>query len=170
MPDFDVTDLPAANNPEVGEEAPDFTRPLVNGEFWEDASLADLLDDGPVLLVFHPMDGAFPTTYVWNELVERDLSGAQVVGVSISTPYEHATTIDERGLDEAGYRLFSDPANGVAEAYGISHDLGGMTGVEEPRPAVFLVEEDRTVAYAWVAAEWPDFPDYDAVEAAVADL
>ena len=28
---------------------------------------------------------------------------------------------------------------------------------------------DRTVEYAWVAAEWPDFPDYDEVEAALAD-
>jgi len=45
-----------------------------------------------------------------------------------------------------------------------------MAGVSEPRPAVFLVEPDRTVAYAWVAEEWPEFPDYDAVEAALADL
>ncbi|GGM70669.1 peroxiredoxin [Halarchaeum rubridurum] len=170
MVDFDVSELPEANHPEVGETAPDFTRPLVNAEFWEDAALSDLTGEGPVLLVFHPMDGAFPTTYMWQEFVERDFADVQVVGVSISTPYEHATTIEERGLDEAGYRLFSDPGNEVAEAYGISHDLDGMTGVSEPRPSVFLVEEDRTVAYAWTAREWPDFPEYDAVEAAVADL
>ncbi|WP_188876902.1 redoxin domain-containing protein [Halarchaeum nitratireducens] len=169
MVDFEVTDLPAADHPEVGETAPDFTRPLVNEEFWEDAALSDLTDEGPVLLLFHPMDGAFPTTYMWQEFVERDFD-VQVVGVSISTPYEHATTIEERGLDEAGYRLFSDPQNGVAEAYGISHDLDGMAGVSEPRPSVFLVEEDRTVAYAWTAQEWPDFPAYDAIEAAVAEL
>ena len=35
---------------------------------------------------------------------------------------------------------------------------------------VFLVDEDRTVRYAWAAQEWPDFPDYDAVEAALAEL
>lgn len=169
MADFDVTDLPAADHPEVGEEAPDFTRPLVNDEFWEDTALSDLLDDGPVLLVFTPMDGAFPATYAWQELVERDFD-AQVVGLSISTPYEHATTIEERGLDEAGHRLFSDPANGVAESYGIAHELDGMTGISEPRPAVFLIDEDRTVAYAWVAEEWPDFPDYEEVEAADAAL
>jgi len=165
--EFEVTDLPPAENPEVGETAPDFTRPLVNAEFWEDASLRDLLEDGPVLLVFHPMDGAFPATYVWNELTDRDFDGVQVVGVSISTPYEHERTIVERGLDECGYRLFSDPTNAVAERYGIVHDLDGMTGISEPRPAVFLVEPDRTVAYAWVADEWPAFPDYDDVERAV---
>ncbi|GAA0303688.1 redoxin domain-containing protein [Halarchaeum salinum] len=169
MVDFDVSRLPEADHPAVGETAPDFTRPLVNGEFWEDAALSDLTDDGPVLLVFHPMDGAFPTTYMWQAFVERDLD-VQVVGVSISTPYEHATTIEERGLDELGYRLFSDPQNEVAETYGISHDLDGMAGVSEPRPSVFLLEPDRTVAYAWTAAEWPDFPEYDAIEAAIADL
>ncbi|WP_188883039.1 redoxin domain-containing protein [Halarchaeum grantii] len=170
MMEFDVVDLPEADYPDVGETAPDFTRPLVNGEFWEDAALSDLTDEGPVLLVFHPMDGAFPTTYVWQELMERDLGDVSVVGLSISTPYEHKTTVEERGLDDAGYRLFSDPQNGVAEAYGISHDLDGMTGVSEPRPALFLLDSDRTVAYAWVADEWPAFPEYDDVERAVAEL
>jgi peroxiredoxin len=33
---------------------------------------------------------------------------------------------------------------------------------------VFLVDEDRTVQYAWAATEWPDFPDYDEIEAALA--
>jgi peroxiredoxin len=35
---------------------------------------------------------------------------------------------------------------------------------------VFLLDADRTVEYAWVASEWPDFPDYDAVEAAIETL
>ena len=34
----------------------------------------------------------------------------------------------------------------------------------------FLLEDDRTVAYAWVAEEWPEFPDYDKLEAAVRRL
>jgi len=39
-----------------------------------------------------------------------------------------------------------------------------MTGVSEPRPATFLIDGDRTVQYAWVAEEWPDFPPYDDLE------
>jgi peroxiredoxin len=42
-----------------------------------------------------------------------------------------------------------------------------MAGVREPRPAVFLVDGEGTVRYAWVADEWPDFPEYDDVEAAI---
>lgn len=166
--DFDVVDLPAADYPEVGDTAPDFTRPLVNEEFWEDRSLASLTEAGPVLLVAHPMDGAFPATYVWNEIDDRGWADdVEVVGLSISSPYEHKNLLAERGEDA---RLFSDPGAGVAAQYGIEHDLDGMTGVTEHRPAVFLIDEDQTVQYAWVASEWPDFPEYDAVEAAIEDL
>ncbi|WP_267641188.1 redoxin domain-containing protein [Haloarchaeobius amylolyticus] len=166
--DFDVVDLPETDHVASGDEAPDFTRPLVNEEYWADASLSDLTAEGPVLLVFYTMDGAFPATYIWNEIRDREWGerfDAQVVGVSISDPYAHKQLIEERGID---HDLFSDPGNGVAEAYGIENPLDGMTGVSEPRPAVFLVDEDRTVEYAWVAEQWPDFPDYDAVEDALA--
>ena len=166
--EFDVVDLPEADHPAVGETAPDFTRPLVNEEFWEDRSLASLVDDGPVLLVAHPMDGGFPATYVWNEIDDRGWADElDVVGVSISTPYEHKAFLDERAEDA---RLFSDPGAGVAEQYGIEHDLDGMRGITEHRPAVFLIDGDRTIQYAWVAAEGPDFPEYDGIAAAIEEL
>ncbi len=167
MPDFDVVELPETDHVEEGDVAPDFTRPLVNDEFWEDVALSELTAEGRVVLVFHPMDGAFPATYAWKELSKRawdDEYGVTVVGLSISSPYEHKTLIDDRDLD---YRLFSDPANDVAERYGIVNDLDGMAGVSEPRPAVYVLAEDRTVEYAWVADEWPAFPDYDEVAAAI---
>jgi len=171
--DFEVVDLGPADHPGPGEQAPDFERPLVTDEHWEDAALSELTEDGPVLLVFHTMDGAFPTTYIWNEIRDREWGqrdhddALQVVGLSISTPYEHKTTIEERRID---YRLFSDPKNEVAERYGIVHDLDGMTGISEPRPAVFLLDGERVVQYAWAATQWPDMPDYDEVEAAIDDL
>ncbi len=168
MVEFDVVELGPAENPEVGDTAPDFTRPLVNAEYWEDTSLSDLTDEGPVLLVFTPMDGAFPATYVWNEIRDREWGeSVRVVGLSISTPYEHESLIAERGMD---YSLFSDPGNGVAREYGIDHALDGMGGISEPRPAVFLLDEERVVEYVWVAAEWPDFPPYDEIETAIESL
>ena len=171
--DFEVVELDAADPPAEGEQAPDFERPLVNAEYWEDTALSELTAEGPVLLCFHTMDGAFPTTYMWNEIRDREWGDRgqdddlQVVGLSISSPYEHKTTIEERRIDDLGYRLFSDPKNEVAERYGIAHDLDGMAGVSEPRPAVFLLDGERVVQYAWVAAEWPDFPPYDEIEAEI---
>ena len=168
--DFEVVDLPEADHVPEGEQAPDFTRPLVNDEYWEDVSLSDLLAEGPVLLVFTPMDGAFPTTYVFNELRDRGVDEhAQVVGVSVSSPYEHKTTIEERGIEHFE-GIFGDPQAGLAETYGVVNDLDGMAGVVEHRPSTFVVAEDGTVEYAWTAEQWPDFPDYDELETALEEL
>ena len=164
---FDVVELGPADHPEAGDTAPDFTRPLVTDEYWEDTSLSAVCadSDDPVVLAFHSMDGSFPATYFWNEVRDRGWhEDATVVGLSISTPYAHKRLLAERDI-ESEARLFSDPGNGVAEAYGIAMELDGMAGVAEPRPAVFVLDSDRTVQYAWVADEWPDFPDYDAVDA-----
>ncbi|PSQ36483.1 peroxiredoxin [Halobacteriales archaeon QS_9_70_65] len=167
--DFDVVELGPADAPPVGETAPDFTRPLVDDEYWEDVALSELTDDGPVVLVFHTMDGDFPATYIWQAIRDRgwDDYDAEVVGLSVSTPYEHSRFLEEWDI---AFRLFSDPQNGVAEAYGVVHDLDGMAGVAEPRPAVFVVDGDRTVREAWVSTEWPEFPPYDDLEAAIEAL
>lgn len=161
MTDFDIWTLPEADYPEVGDTAPDFTRPLVSDEFWENISLSDLLDT-PILLVFYPMDGTGVAKHIWIEIRERGWGeGVTVVGASISTPYEHKNFIDQYDLP---YQLFSDPENGVAETYGIDRDHHGMTGICGPHPSVFLIDTDRIVRYTWVATEWPEEPDYQEVE------
>jgi peroxiredoxin len=167
MPEFDVVELPETDHVTAGETAPEFTRPLVGEEFWEDRALSAVVD-GPTLLVFHPMDGAFQTTYVYNEIDDRGWADAlPVYGVSISSPYEHKDLLAERG---DGVRVFSDPSGEVIESYGVAHDVDGMAGITEARPAVFLLDDDRVVRYAWVGSEHPSFPDYDAVESAIDDL
>ncbi len=168
---FDVVSMPEADPVEAGETAPEFTRPLITAEYWEDRALSDLTADGPVLLVFHSMVGSFPATYVWQEIADRGWNEhVTVVGVSISTPYAHRDLIRERGLEHGDYGFFSDPNNGVAEAYGIEYDLDGMAGVSEPRPAVYLVDSDRTITYAWVADQWPAFPDYEEIEGVLEEV
>lgn len=162
---FDVVELPDATHPTRGESAPDFTRPLVGDEYWEDASLSDLAS--PICLVFFPMAGSFPATYIWSEIRDRELDAmGTVVGVSISTPYACKRLIEEQNLDSTTIRLFADPQNEIAEDYGVSHTLGGMAGIREPRPATFVLDDDRKIEYAWAASEWPEFPEYDALETA----
>lgn len=163
MPDFDVVELGPADHPETGDAAPDFTRPLVNDEFWEDRSLSDLTAEGRVILVFTPMIGSYAAKYIWDELTERGWHerDARVVGVSASSPYEHSSVIAD---GDYPFDLFADPANDVAEAYGIAHDLDGMAGVSEPRPAFFAIDTDGAVEASWVATEWPEFPEYDGLE------
>lgn len=165
MPDFDVVDLGSADTPEPGDDAPDFTRPLVTDEFWEDRALSELAAETErTILVFTPMTGSFLAKYVWDEIGERgwnDADGTRVVGVTASTPYGVKRFLEDNGYDAT---LFSDPGNGVAREYGIAHDLDGMAGISEPRPAVVAVDADLIVDDAWVATDWPAFPDYDALE------
>jgi glutaredoxin-dependent peroxiredoxin len=163
---FEVVTFSPSGCPRRGETAPEFTRPLVTAEGWEDRSLSDLVaETGRVLLFFTPLGWGGKSLYWWGEVGRRgwgdDLA---VVGVSIGQPFDHQRFVESR---ERPYPLFSDPANGVAEAYDVVHDLDGMTGVSEPRPALFLVGEDRTVEYAWVACEWPEVPPFDEIEAAI---
>jgi len=164
MPDFDVVDLPETDHVDEGDTAPDFTRPLVNAEYWEDRSLADTVE-GPALLLFHPMNGAFQATYLYNTVDEHGWSDdVDVLGLSVSSPYAHKRLLAERG---EGIRIFADPGAGVIEEYGLAHDIDGMAGVTEARPAVFLLDSDRTVEYAWVASEHPEFPDAEAIGDAI---
>ncbi|MFW5917358.1 MAG: redoxin domain-containing protein [Halorubrum sp.] len=164
MVDFDVVDLPEADHVDEGDTAPDFTRPLVDAEYWEDRALSDVVGE-PTLLVFHPMDGAFQATYLYNTIDDHGWAGdVQVLGLSISSPYAHKRLLAERG---DGARLFSDPGAGVIEEYGLAHDIDAMTGITETRPAVFLLDADRTVEFAWVADEHPEFPDAEAIDDAI---
>ncbi|WP_226039830.1 redoxin domain-containing protein [Natrinema sp. DC36] len=166
MPDFEVVELGSTDHPEPDETAPDFTRPLVTDEFWEDRTLSDLVGetDGRTILVFTPMTGSFVAKYVWDELAERDWDerAGRVVGVTTSTPYGVKRFLED---NDYPYAFFSDPGNEVAASYGVDHDLDGMTGVSEPRVAFFALNADRTVEGAWVATDWPEFPDYDDLEA-----
>jgi peroxiredoxin len=159
---FEVTALPPCDPPSEGEEAPDFVRPLVNDEYWEDVALSDV---SPALVVFYPMNGSFPATYMWQEVEERGWDEDEtVVGVTASTPYSHRRFLDERDVDAC---LFADPSNSVAREWGIVHELDGMNGVEEPRPAVFYIDPDCRTEYAWVADEYPEFPPYDEIDGLV---
>lgn len=169
MVDFRLVEFPPSNHPTAGDTAPDFTRPLVTREYWQDVALSELTAEGPVAVVFYPLNRGGKSIYTWNEIRDREwhTTNVTVVGVGIAQPFDQAKFIEER---EIPYGLFSDPANGVAKAYNIAHDLDGMTGISEPRPAVFLLNEDRVVTYAWVAQEWPDQPPYDDVEAELNEL
>ncbi|MEY7848839.1 redoxin domain-containing protein [Natrarchaeobius sp. A-rgal3] len=172
MPEFDVVDLGSTDHPESGEQAPDFTRPLVTREYWEDRSLSELVGavdesdsapTGPHIVVFTPMVGSFLAKYVWDELAKRawDERAGRVVGITAANPYGVKRFLEENDLP---FPLFSDPANGVADSYDLVHDVDGMAGITEPRLAFFALEADLTVADAWVATEWPEFPDYDDLE------
>ena len=149
-----------------GDEAPDFTAPLANGDV-DSFTLSDALEDGPVVLAFFP--GAFTgvCSHEMNEFQDRlaafeDLDVA-VYGISVDSPFAQNAFRDELGLE---FDLVSDSGKEVIDTYGISMDFEdlGVPGVA--KRSVFVVNSDGTVSYAWVSDDPGVEPDYEDVEAA----
>ncbi|NHN49594.1 redoxin domain-containing protein [Halostella sp. JP-L12] len=154
---------------DTGDDAPDFTAPLANGDI-ESFTLSEELDDAPLVLAFFP--GAFTSVCTSEMCTFRDeLSafedvGATVYGVSVDTPF----TLNEfRDQNDLNFGLLSDVDKDVIDAYGVSMDFAdlGVHGVA--KRAVFVVDDDGEVAYEWVSDDPGVEPDYDEVAAAAED-
>lgn len=106
--------------PEIGKKAPDFSLPVVGGDYGEHAtvSLADLAGS-KVVLYFYPKDDTPGCTTqacgirdAWGELSKK----AKVFGVSIDPPKKHAKFIAKHDLP---FPLLSDEAQTMVAAYGV---------------------------------------------------
>jgi len=151
-----------------GDDAPDFTAPLVNGDT-ETLTLSERLDDdAPVVLAFFP--GAFTSvcSHEMNtfekRLDELTAHGATLFGISIDTPFALDEFRDELGLS---FELLSDTNRELVNAYDVATDFGDI-GVEDiAERAVFVIDGFGTITYAWVGENAGVEPDYDEVVAAV---
>ena len=57
------------------------------------------------------------------------------------------------------------------QAYGVAHDdFAGMAGYTAAKRSVFVVDKQGKLAYAWVADNPGQEPNYDDVQAAVRKL
>ncbi|WP_435064607.1 redoxin domain-containing protein [Halobaculum sp. EA56] len=151
-----------------GDTAPTFTA-TYRGSDHEDFDLADHLGDGPVVLAFFP--GAF-TPPCSNEMVSLQErhdrfvdAGATLFGVSADSSFAQGAFADEHDL---GFGLVSDMAGDGIEAYGLSMDIPdlGLYGIANR--AVFVIDEDGTVTYSWIADDPTNEPDYEEILDAVA--
>ena len=153
----------------VGDEAPDFTAPLANGDVAE-VSLSDAVADGPVVLAFFP--GAFTSVCSHemeafeDRLGEFAEAGVIVYGVSIDTPFALNAFREELGIS---FDLISDSNRDIVDAYGLAMDFTALGVHDLAKRAVFVVDEDRTVTYSWVSDDPGVEPDYDEVVGAVRD-
>jgi len=154
----------------TGESAPNFEA-TYRGSDHETFELDDHLGDGPTVLAFFP--GAF-TPPCSNEMValqerldELEAAGATLVGISADSSFTLGAFADEYDLE---FDLVGDTSGEAIAAYDLSLDLPdlGLHGVANR--AVFVLDEDGTVTYSWVADDPTNEPDYEellqAVEAA----
>ena len=154
---------------DTGDDAPDFTAPLANGDI-ESFTLSEELDDAPLVLAFFP--GAFTSVCTsemctfCDELSAFEDIGASVYGISVDSPF----TLNEfRDQNDLNFGLLSDIDKEVIDAYDVSMDFAdlGVRGVA--KRAVFVVDGDGEVSSRWVSDDPGVEPDYDEVAAAAED-
>lgn len=151
----------------TGDSAPVFA--ATNGTSdHEDFDLSDHLGDGPVVLAFFP--GAF-TPPCTNEMVALqghldafEAAGATVFGLSADSPFSQGAFREEHGIE---FDLVSDMAGEAIRAYGLEMDIPDLGLYDIANRAVFVLDDEGTVTYSWVADDPTNEPDYDDVLAAV---
>jgi peroxiredoxin Q/BCP len=131
-----------ATVPSVGDAAPDFTLPAIDGE----VCLSDLLREGRLLLAFYFEDGT-PTCSTEVAALKdahdtlREL-GANVVAVSADDVESHRAFAERLG--GVPFALASDADLSAARAY----DAVAEDDARRSRRALFVVEQDGTISYA----------------------
>lgn len=145
----------------VGTQAPDFTLPSVPGETVTLSSLRGR----PVVLLFYP--AAF-TGVCTKEMcaVSEDFSayeklGAQVLAISVDMPFSAQKF---RAETKAAFPFLSDFNKTAIRDYDVYREnfAYGLKGVAER--AVYVIDAEGKITYAWVGEHPGVFPDLDAVK------
>ena len=152
--------------PHVGDDAPDFTGSLVDGDI-ASFELADHLGDEPVVLAFFP--AAFSNTCTDEMEALRDgfdRDDCTLFGVSTDLPH---ALVAYRAQYDLPFALVGDPDHDAIEAYDVIEDFEHIGVDTVAQRAVFVIDADETVTYRWLADDAGQEPDYDALDEAVAD-
>lgn len=153
---------------QVGQVAPDAT--LINAD--RKATKLSALRGQPTVLVFFP--GAFTGVCTKEMCTFRDSIGkfnslrAQVVGISIDSPFAQKAFADQNKLN---FTLLSDFSRQAVRAFEIEDPnfVGGLLPGVAKR-SVFVLDKDGKVVYKWVSDDATIEPPYAEVEAAVAKI
>jgi len=150
-----------------GDDAPGFALPaLVDGDHRQ-VALDDYVGDDIVILAFYPGDFN-PACDAESDLDELDLFTMQkdvsVLGISADTLYSHAAFAGEYDLHVP---LLADTRREVAARYGVTtEDDLGQALIER---AVFVVDHDGVVQYAWSTDDLTELPNVDVIKDAIAE-
>ena len=151
------------STPQTGDDAPTFTATVGTSDH-EPFDLADHIGDGPLVLATFP--GAF-TPPCTNEMIafqehlaDFEAAGATIVGLSADSPFSQGAFREEHGIE---FTLVSDMAGEAIRAYGLEMDIAdlGLHGIANR--AVFVIDDDGSIAYDWVADDPTNEPDYEEI-------
>ena len=145
----------------VGSKAPEFTL------FDTNKKLRQLSEFHGKKVVFAFYPGAFTGACTKELCAFRDAMSnfnnlnAQVVGISVDSPFANNAFATQNNLQ---FPLLSDFTREVCKQYcGVYEDFGGIKGYSASKRAVFIVDANNTVTYAWISENPGVEPDYNAV-------
>ena len=153
---------------EVGMAAPDFS--LYDADR-KATSLSDFRGKN-VVLAFYP--GAFTGVCTTEMCTFRDrMDGlnslnAQVLGISVDGAFAQKAFSDQNNLN---FPLLSDFQREAVNQYDLAiSNFAGMEGYTASKRAVYVVDGEGVVRYAWVGPNPGVEPDYDEVQAELGKL
>lgn len=152
----------------IGSKAPEFT--LLDTERNE-RSLKQFLGKKTVL-AFYP--GAFTGVCTKEMCTLRDTMAnfnnmnAQVVGISVDGPFANKAFAEANKLN---FPLLSDYVSEVSKKYGgVYEDFAGMKGYTASKRAVYVLDENGTVKYAWVSENPAAEPPYEEIHKVLSSI
>lgn len=153
-----------------GQQAPNFQLPNVHGD---DVELSATLGRGPVVLSFYRGSWCpycnIELRALQQHLPEFKAAGATLITVSPQTPDSSLSTAEKNELE---FEVLSDVGNQVAREYGLVFSLheelrpiynqfginvpehNGDDTYELPVPATYVIDQNGTVAYAFVNSDY----------------
>lgn len=149
----------------IGTKAPDFTLPSVPGE----TVTLSALRGKPVVLLFYPAAFTGVCTKemcaVRDDFASYESVGAQVLAISVDAPFSAQKF---RAETKAAFPFLSDFNKTVVRDYDVYREnfAFGLVGVAER--AVYVLDAEGSITYAWVGENPGVFPDLDAVKKALA--
>ncbi|WP_424016339.1 redoxin domain-containing protein (plasmid) [Halorientalis pallida] len=154
----------------TGTQAPDFTLPGIESSHDDEIhlyGLSERLSETPVLLNFYLFD--FHPACTDNLCDLHDLSwftvddSVTVFGVSTDRIFSHREFGQQQHLD---LPLLSDSDGSVAESYDVLYqEFNDHKRIA--KRAVFVIDTDQVIKYAWSTDEPSDQPDWEPVQEAV---
>ena len=152
----------------IGDKAPEFA--LFDTER-KTRTLKEFLGKKTVLAFF---PGAFTGVCTKEMCAFRDSLaalnsiGAQVVAISVDSPFSNKGFADQNKLT---FPILSDFSRDVSKKYGGVHgDFAGITGYTAAKRAVFILDPQGSVKYAWISENPGVEPNYEEIKKALASV
>ncbi len=152
----------------VGAKAPGFT--LLDTDRKE-RSLAEFLGKKTVVAFF---PGAFTGVCTKEMCTFRDSLAdlasvnAQVVAISVDAPFSNKAFSDANKLT---FPVLSDYTRSASNAYcGVYEDFAGMKGYTAAKRAIFVLDAEGVVKYAWISDAPGNEPVYAEINSALASF